>query len=102
MSFYANFGLGTLPITNQWLFSSTGTGYAPIVGGTNNALAITNVQPASAGYYKLSATNLVGSSNSTPAHLTALADPATPSGIGATNMYAYCVYDQSAVGVLEV
>ena len=90
-SIYANFGLCTLPITNQWLFSSTGTGYAPIVGGTNNALAITNVQPASAGYYKLSATNEIGSSNSTPAHLTALADPATPSGIGVTNMYAYWV-----------
>ena len=55
VSFYAYFGLGTLPITNQWLFSSTGTGYAPIVGGTNNTLAITNVQPAAAGYYKLSA-----------------------------------------------
>ena len=91
VSFYANFGLGTLPITNQWLFSSTGTGYAPIVGGTNNTLAITNVQPAAAGYYKLSATNLVGSSNSSPVLLTALADPGAPANVG-TNMYAYCVY----------
>ena len=27
----ANFGLGTMPITNQWLYSSGG-GYAPIAG----------------------------------------------------------------------
>ena len=36
VSFYANFGLGTMPITNQWLFSSTGSGYAPVAGVGNN------------------------------------------------------------------
>ena len=34
VSFYANFGLGTMPNTNQWLFNN-GTGYAPIAGATN-------------------------------------------------------------------
>ena len=90
VSFYANFGLGTMPNTNQWLFSSTGTGYAPVAGAANNPWTVTNVQASSVGYYKLSATNSVGSSNSTPAHLTALADPGAPANIG-TNMYAYCV-----------
>ena len=92
VSFYAYFGLGTMPNTNQWLFSSTGSGYAPVAGVANNPWTCTNVQPSSAGFYKLSATNVIGSSNSTPAHLTALADPGAPPSNGATNMYSYCVY----------
>ncbi len=92
VSFYANFGLGTMPITNQWLFSSTGTGYAPVAGIGNNPWTLTNILSLSTGYYLLSATNAIGSSNSSPAYLTALADPAAPSSNGTTNMYAYCVY----------
>ena len=91
VSFSANFGLGTKPITNQWLFSSTGSGYTPIVGAVNNSWIVTNVQTSSAGEYELTATNLIGGSNSTPAHLTALADPAAPGSTGVTNMYANCV-----------
>ena len=91
VNFYANFGLGTLPITNQWI-ADTGSGYAPIAGATGNTLTVTNIQTSSAGNYELAATNLIGGSNSTPAHLTALADPAAPSSNGTTNMYAYCVY----------
>src|SRR5208283_153899 len=80
-----------LPITNQWLVKlDSGGGYAPIVGAANNSWTVTNVQPASAGNYELAATNLIGRSNSSPAHLTALADPGAPANIG-TNMYAYCV-----------
>jgi hypothetical protein len=86
----ANFGLGTMPITNQWLYSSGGA-YAPVAGVGNNPWTLTNVLSGSGGNYKLSATNAIGSSNSTPAHLTALADPATPPSNGATNMYSYCV-----------
>ena len=91
VSFYANFGLGTMPITNQWLFDN-GTGYAPIAGAASSALTLTNVQPSSAGRYELAATNAVGRSNSTPAYLTALADPAAPASNGMTNMYSYYVY----------
>ena len=91
VNFYANFGLGTLPITNQWI-ANTGSGYAPIAGANANTLAVTNVQASSVGQYELTATNLIGGSNSTLAYLTALADPAAPSSNGTTNMYAYCVY----------
>ena len=90
VNFYAAFD-GTPPITNQWLFNS-GPGYAPIAGAANNSWTVTNVQSSSAGNYELAATNAVGRSNSTPAHLTALADPAAPSGGGVTNLYSYCVY----------
>jgi hypothetical protein len=90
VGFNANFALGTLPITNQWLFNN-GTGYVPIVGASSNSWTVTNVSSGSAGYYELAATNMVGRSNSTPAHLTALADPGAPTNVG-TNMYAYCVY----------
>jgi hypothetical protein len=90
-SFNAVFGLGTLPITNQWI-ANTGSGYASIVGATNNALSVTNIQTTAAGNYDLAATNLIGGSNSTPGHLTVLANPPAPSGNGVTNMYSYCVY----------
>ena len=90
-SFNAVFGLGTQPITNQWI-ANTGSGYAPIAGATGNTLIVTNIQTSSSGNYELAATNLIGGSNSTPAHLKALADPAAPSGNGSTNMYSYCVY----------
>ncbi len=89
-SFAATFGLGTQPITNQWM-ANTGGGYAPIAGANANTLAVTNVQASSAGWYELAATNLIGGSNSTPAHLTALTDPAAPPSNGVTNMYSYCV-----------
>jgi len=91
VSFYANFGLGTVPLTNQWLFSSTGTGYAPVAGVGNNPWTCTNVQPSSAGFYKLSATNVIGSSNSSPAHLTALADLPAPT-IANAGAASYCLY----------
>jgi hypothetical protein len=89
VNFYANFGLGTMPNTNQWLFSSTGSGYAPVADVGNNPWTLTNV--ATSGFYMFLATNVIGGSNSTPAHLTALADPGAPTTIG-TNMYSYCVY----------
>ena len=78
-------------ITNQWSIN-TGGGYVAIAGATNYLRVLTNVQSSSVGYYRLGATNAYGRSNSTPAHLTTLADPAAPSGNGSTNMYSYCVY----------
>ena len=90
VNFFANF-VGTMPITNQWLFSNGGA-YAPIAGATNELWILTNVQsPSSVGFYRLGATNAYGSSNSTPAHLTALADPGAPPSNGVTNMYSHCV-----------
>ncbi len=91
VNFNANFGLGTMPITNWWLLKpDSGGGYAPVAGAGTNAWTLTNV--LSSGFYELAATNAIGSSNSTPAHLTALADPGAPPSNGATNMYSYCVY----------
>ena len=87
VTFNATFGLGTLPITNQWLFNN-GSGYVPVPGVGDNPWTRTNVSSLSAGLYKLSATNSVGSSNSTPAHLTALAVPAALRTTGYTNMYS--------------
>ena len=73
VDFYAAF-IGA--VTNQWVYSSTGSGYVSIAGATNDLWILTNVQsPSSVGFYRLGATNAYGSSNSTPAHLTALADP---------------------------
>jgi hypothetical protein len=92
VNFYANFGLGTLPITNQWLVKlDSGGDYAPVGGGASSAWTFANVQSSSAGYYELAATNAVGRSNSTPTHLTALADPAAPT-VANSGIYAYCVY----------
>ncbi len=85
-NFAATFGLGTQPITNQWM-ANTGGGYAPIAGANANTLTVTNVQASS--WYELAATNLIGGSNSTPAHLTALTDPAALSTNGVTNLYVY-------------
>jgi len=89
VNFYANFGLGTMPITNQWLAKlDSGGDYAPVAGAASSAWTLANVQSTSAGFYELAATNAVGRSNSTPAHLTALARPAAPT---TTNLFAYCV-----------
>ncbi len=92
VNFYANFGLGTMPITNQWLVKlDSGGDYAPVAGGASNAWTLVNIQFSSAGNYELAATNAVGRSNSSPAHLTALADPAASPSNGVTNLYANCV-----------
>ena len=92
VNIYANFGLGTLPITNQWLVKlDSGGDYAPIGGGTSSAWTLANLQSSSAGNYRLAATNAIGSSNSSPAHLTPLADPPPPPSYGVTNLYANCV-----------
>ena len=82
---------GAPTITNQWDIN-TGSGYVTIAGATNYLRVLTNVQTSADGYYLLGATNAIGSSNSTPAYLTALVVPAAPSSNGTTNMYAYCVY----------
>ncbi len=90
VTFSANFGLGTMPITNQWLLNNAPIPGANSVGASGSSWTITNV--TTSGNYSMIASNSVGSSNSSPAYLTALADPAAPSSNGTTNMYAYCVY----------
>ena len=85
---YAAF-LGAPPVTNQWLVKlDSGGGYTNIAGATGWGWTVTNVQSAKTGNYYLGATNAFGSINSTPTHLTALADPAAPGSLGVTNMYA--------------
>ncbi len=84
-TFSATFGLGTLPITNQWLFNN-GTGYAPVSGASSATWMLTNILSGSTGLYELAATNAIGRSNSSPAHLTALARPGWPITILGTNI----------------
>ena len=98
VGFHAEFNLGTLPITNQWLVKlDSGGDYTPVAGATGWYWTLTNVQSTSAGFYELAATNAAGRSNSTPAHLTALARPAAPSVIWGTNIVGTTtnVYDTS-------
>jgi hypothetical protein len=93
VNLYATF-TGAPVVTNQWLVKlDSGGGYANIAGATNVLWILTNVQPASAGYYYEGATNAFGSINSTPAHLMALADPPAPANNNGANLsYSYCVY----------
>lgn len=67
---------GALPMTFQWFFNG-----APlvddgrIVGSTTASLSISNLSTADAGSYTLSATNFLGSADSTAAGLTVLVPP---------------------------
>jgi len=56
---------GTAPLSYQWLQNGTA-----LTGATNPVLAITNAQPANAGYYMVVVTNMAGSVPSQPATLT--------------------------------
>jgi hypothetical protein len=85
VNFYAAFD-GPPVVTNHWSFGTTG-----IDGATSNLYMLNNVQDPAVGLFQYHATNAYGSSNSTLAHLTALADPGAPTNIG-TNAYSYCVY----------
>src|SRR5438552_15922638 len=46
---------GTLPLSYQWRLNTTN-----LVGATNSALVISNVQPSNAGTYSLKITNALG------------------------------------------
>jgi PKD repeat protein len=74
VTFSASF-VGTQPITNQWEVSTGGGAFVPITGVTNTTLTLTNLQLANSGVYALFASNVAGSSNSTPMTLTVLAAP---------------------------
>jgi PKD repeat protein len=80
VTFSASF-VGTQPITNQWEVN-TGSGFVPITGATNTTLTLTNLQLINSGAsYSLFASNLAGSSNSTPVTLSVLALPTNSLGI---------------------
>jgi hypothetical protein len=86
---------GTQPITNQWQVDK-GSGFSGIglTATTNRTLVLANVQLADSGNYQEVATNVVGSSNSTPTMVTVLADPAAPTS---SQAYAYDVYTNSSL-----
>ena len=89
---YAAGELGTLPVTNQWQ-ANYGSGYVPLLAGTNSTLVLKNVQTTDSGSYELMATNLFGSVNAAhtdPVTLSVLADPAGPNA--ATQIYFNQVY----------
>jgi PKD repeat protein len=80
VTFSASF-IGTQPITNQWNVNS-GSGFVPITGATNSTLTLTNLQLTNSGAaYALFASNLAGSSNSTPVTLSVFALPTNSLGI---------------------
>ncbi|MBI5774146.1 MAG: immunoglobulin domain-containing protein, partial [Verrucomicrobia bacterium] len=61
---------GTAPFTYQWNKDSV-----PIPNRTNSSLALPNIQPADAGGYSVTVTNLYGTTNSTTGTLTVLTPP---------------------------
>jgi hypothetical protein len=61
---------GSSSLSYQWQFNSTN-----IAGATASSLTLTNVQPGQAGGYRVTVTNLAGSSISTVATLTVLQPP---------------------------
>ncbi len=62
---------GTEPLGQQWYFNWTNL----IEGATGNALNVTNVQLANAGYYMMVVSGALGMATSAPARLTVLAVP---------------------------
>jgi hypothetical protein len=65
---------GSPPITNEWQFSTDGGNtFKNIAEATNATLILGNLQAANAGEYRLTASNALGSVDSTPATLTVLA-----------------------------
>jgi pectate lyase len=87
----ANFSaavFGTAPIVYQWNFND-----APIPGATAATLALTNIQLAQAGVYRLMASNSVGAAASDPALLTVT--PSIPIPLSAYNLAGF---GQAATG----
>lgn len=87
LTFNATFE-GTLPIYYQWTTNSGG-GFYPITGATNATLTLNHLQMGSVGSIQVVATNSVGTTNSSVATVTILADPPAPTG---SQPYAYAVY----------
>jgi len=58
--------VGASPLAYQWYFNTN----TPLVNATNASLTVSNVQPANAGAYTLSVSNLFGSATSSVAVLT--------------------------------
>jgi hypothetical protein len=70
---------GTLPITNQWQFDDVNNdGFGNLNLMTNAVLTLNNLQPGQSGTYQLTATNLVGGTNTTPVSLTVVPIPPAP------------------------
>jgi alpha-tubulin suppressor-like RCC1 family protein len=67
---------GAQPISFQWYFNNTLlVDGGRITGSTTASLSISNITTADAGYYTLTVTNFLGSTNSTAAVLTVLVPP---------------------------
>jgi uncharacterized repeat protein (TIGR03803 family) len=65
---FTNVASGTAPLYYQWYFNAN----MAIVGGTNAILAVTFVTTNQAGYYTVVASNIAGSTTSSPALLTVI------------------------------
>ncbi len=65
--------VGTTPITNQWQTDAGQTGtYTNIPGQTTGTLTITNLQVVNSGNYRLQASNIEGTTTSTPVQVSVL------------------------------
>lgn len=91
MAFTAAFS-GSPTISFQWEANTSGTtnmsDYTNILGATSATLTLTNLQIGSSGLYLATAANDFGSSNSSPAALTVLPDPALPTNPAVAYPYA--------------
>jgi hypothetical protein len=92
VTFNASFD-GPSPITYQWQ-DDTNSGYGSILNATNTSVTVSNQQLTDSGNYRLAANNSYGTSFSTPAPLTVLADPPAPAP---SEAYAYMIYTNNPV-----
>jgi pectate lyase len=75
---------GALPLSYKWYYNTN----TVLTGQTSSTLTLNNVQPANAGTYSVTVTNVNGSITSALATLTVTADPPTITGSPATQSRA--------------
>jgi hypothetical protein len=77
VTFTAGFS-GNTPLTNQWQYSATGSSYANITNATSSTLTLSNVQLASSGDYRLTASNSQGPGTPSQAAVLTVTEPPNP------------------------
>jgi alpha-tubulin suppressor-like RCC1 family protein len=61
--------LGSGPVSLQWFYSPTNSGYSPIPNETNDTLTLDRALVSQSGYYYAAAMNSFSSNNTTPAYV---------------------------------
>jgi Ig-like domain-containing protein len=86
---------GSGPLSYQWFFDA-----APLPGGTNSTLLLTNVQPAQAGLYSLVISNGFGSVTSVVAQLSVLLPPVSSELIRGTTTVSFKIDSLAALNYI--